>query len=50
MNPQVPGLIMVASDGPAPVCADGVCAPVPDGVEAAAPAASAPAGVPTSAD
>ena len=44
MNPQLPGLIMVASDGPAPVCADGVCGPVPDDADTAAPAATTPAG------
>lgn len=44
MNPQVTGLVLITGDGSAPVCADGVCAPVPDDADTAAPAAATPAG------
>jgi hypothetical protein len=35
VNPQVPGLILLAGEVPAPVCVDGVCAPVPGSTEPA---------------
>lgn len=34
----VPGLILLATDGPAPVCVDGMCGPVLDVADTAEPA------------